>query len=257
MSDRPTVLLLGGTGRTGLCALEQLTQRGVRVRAIVRDGKKIPPHLREHASVQLIEASLLSLSAEELESHVRAADAVVSCLGHVLSVRGIFGAPRDLVTQAMQRVTAAIRSVGASRPTRVVLMTSVSVNRPDHLDTRRGGLERALLALLRALVPPARDNQRAAEVLLELGPSDPRIEWVVIRPDSLIEGETRPYTLHEGLVDSLFSPGQTTMQNIGAFIAELVTEEATWASWRGKLPVIVDRRAPELAASASASTGTA
>jgi hypothetical protein len=131
------------------------------------------------------------------------------------------------------------------------------VNRPDHLDTRRGGLERALLALLRALVPPARDNQRAAEVLLELGPSDPRIEWVVIRPDSLIEGETRPYTLHEGLVDSLFSPGQTTMQNIGAFIAELVTEEATWASWRGKLPVIVDRRAPELAASASASTGTA
>jgi nucleoside-diphosphate-sugar epimerase len=257
MSDQPTVLLLGGTGRTGLCALEQLTKRGVRVRAIVRETKKVPPHLREHAGVELIEASLLSLSATELESHVRGVDAVVSCLGHVLSFRGIFGAPRDLVTQAIQRVTAAIRSVGASRPTRVVLMTSVSVNRPDHLDARRGGLERAFLALLCTLLPPARDNQRAADVLVEIGPTDPRIEWVVIRPDSLVEGEMRPYTLHEGLVDSLFSPGQTTMQNIGAFIAELVTDEGTWASWRGKLPVIVDRRAPELAANASPSAGPA
>ena len=129
MSDRPTVLLLGGTGRTGLCALEQLTQRGVRVRAIVRDGQKIPPHLREHASVQLIEASLLSLSAEELESHVRGADAVASCLGHVLSVRGIFGAPRDLVQIVV--VTLAIE-VEQGVPGRDAAVAMLGQGRPDH-----------------------------------------------------------------------------------------------------------------------------
>jgi hypothetical protein len=221
----------------------------VHVRAIVRSATKVPPHLRDRPGVELIEASLLSLSDAELQAHLRGVDAVISCLGHVLSVAGIFGPPRDLVTQAMTRVAHAARENRAGKPTRVILMTSVSVNRPRDLDTRRGALERALIAVLCALVPPARDNQAAADFLVEqVGTRDPQIEWVVIRPDSLLAGDAGEYVVHEGLVDSLFSPGHTTMQNIGGFMAELVTDDATWSKWRGKLPVIVDAPAPDAGA---------
>jgi hypothetical protein len=126
-----------------------------------------------------------------------------------------------------------------------ILMTSVSVNRPDHLDTRRGRFDRTVLALLRGVVPPAKDNQRAADVLaLQIGPRHASIEWVVIRPDSLQEGAASPYVLHEGLVSSMFAPGRTHMANIGRFIATLVTDAQLWSTWRGKLPVILDAATP-------------
>lgn len=252
--NRPTtVLLLGATGRTGLCALDHLTARGATVRAIVRSPHKVPPHLRTRPGVELIEATLLDLDDAALQRYTRGVDVVISCLGHELTLRGVFGAPRDLVTKAMERVTAAVRANGAERPTRIVLMSSVSVNRPGGLDTRRGGFERAFLWFLRAVLPPARDNQSAADFLLEkVGQSDPLLEWVVVRPDALITGDPGAYTLHEGLVDSVFSPGQTTMNNIGRFMTELATDDATWARWRGQLPVIVNERAPEHASHAVA-----
>jgi uncharacterized protein YbjT (DUF2867 family) len=43
MPTQQTVLLVGGTGRTGRRTLKQLLDRGVRVRAIVRSREKLPP----------------------------------------------------------------------------------------------------------------------------------------------------------------------------------------------------------------------
>jgi nucleoside-diphosphate-sugar epimerase len=228
MSKPPTVLLLGGTGRTGLCVLDELTKHGARVRAIVRSASKLPAELRARPTLEVIEASLLDLADAELERQVRGCDAVVSCLGHVASLRGVYGAPRDLVTQAVARVTRAVHAIGPTRPTRLVLMTSVSVNQPDGLDLRRGAFERAFVAMIRFLVPPAKDNQAAADFLIEsVGAHDPQLEWVVVRPDSLVAGDAGEYAVHEGLVDSLFSPGRTTMQNIGHFIGKLLIDDAT------------------------------
>ena len=64
----------------------------------------------------------------------------------------------------------AVRALQPARPVRLILMSSVSVNRPGGADTRRGAVERAVLWMLRGLVPPARDNQRAADFLHEVGP---------------------------------------------------------------------------------------
>jgi hypothetical protein len=120
-------------------------------------------------------------------------------------------------------------------------MSSVSVNRPGGLDTRRGAFERALLWMLCGVLPPAKDNQRAASFLLEeIGPDDAFVQWAVVRPDSLLEGEASEYALHEGLVNTLFAPGSTNMANVAHFMCELVTNPQTWADWRGKLPVITN-----------------
>ena len=124
MATPPTVLLVGGTGRTGQRALQQLLDRGIRVRAIVRSVGKLPPALAGNPDLTVIEASLLALSDAELKRHLAGCDAVVSCLGHVLDLRGIFGAPRDLVTQATKRLSRAIQTLAPAGGSKLVFKDS-------------------------------------------------------------------------------------------------------------------------------------
>ena len=241
MPAQQTVLLVGGTGRTGRRVLEQLLGRGIDVRAIVRSAEKLREGVAERPGLSVVEADLLAVSDEELLRHVRGCDAVVSCLGHTISLRGIFGPPRDLVTRATTRLCRAIQASQPARPVKFILMSSVSVNRPGGLDTRRGRFERAVVWTLRGLVPPSRDNQRAADFLHDvIEAADPYAQWVAVRPDTLKEGGVTEYALHEGLVDGLFRPGETNMANVAHFMCELATDSEVWAAWRGRLPVIVN-----------------
>jgi hypothetical protein len=245
MSEQQTVLLIGGTGRTGRRVLQQLLDRGVRVRAIVRSGGRLPPDVAGHPCLSVIETRLLSLPDDEMRRHLVGCDAVVSCLGHVLSFKGLFGPPRDLVTRATTRLCRGIEALEPAAPVKLILMSSVSVHRPRGLDSRQGSFERAFLRVLCAVLPPARDNQKAADFLLErIGPENAFVQWSVVRPDSLLEGEVSEYSVHESLVNGLFSPGSTKMANVGHFMCELVTSPETWAAWRFRLPVIVDAAAP-------------
>jgi len=241
MTAEKTVLIVGGTGRTGGRVLQQLLDRGVNVRAIVRSASRLPAGVAENPLLTAIEADLLSLNDAELQRHVRGCDAVISCLGHVLNLKGLFGPPRDLVARATERLCRAIEATEPAVPVRYILMSSVSVNRPDHLDTRRGTFERAALAVLRALLPPANDNQRAADFLIrEIGPSNPFVQWAAVRPDTLLDGDVSEYVLHEGIVASLAKPDDTNMANVAHFTCELATDATVWAEWNGKLPVIVN-----------------
>jgi hypothetical protein len=241
MTPQQTVLLVGGTGRTGGRALQQLLGREVNVRAIVRSAESLPAGVADDPRLTVIEAELLSLSDADLQRHVCGCDAVVSCLGHVLDLKGIFGPPRDLVTQAAKRLCRAIEANQPAEPVKYILMSSVSVNRPGRLDTRRGNLERSVLAITRGVVPPSKDNQRAADFLSsEIGADNPFVQWVVVRSDTLMEGGVTEYAMHEGLVDGLFKPGSTNMANVAHCMCELATDPKVWNDWKGKLPVVVN-----------------
>jgi len=247
MPRQQAVLLVGGTGRTGRHVLHQLLERGISVRAIVRPGRKLAPDAMANPNLTVLEASLLSLPDEQLQRHLRGCDAVISCLGHVLSPTGIFGPPRDLVTRATSRLCRGIEVLQPGAPIKFILMSSVSVNRAGGLDARRGLLERAFLQVLRGVLPPAQDNQRAADFLqVTIGASNPFVQWTAVRPDSLLQGEVSAYTLHEGLVSSLNAPGSTSMANVAHFMCELVTNPKTWADWKAKLPVIINTAAPSV-----------
>jgi uncharacterized protein YbjT (DUF2867 family) len=241
MSDEHTVLLLGGTGRTGRRVLEQLLGRGVSIRAIVRSASRLPEGAAGNPRLAVIVADLLSLGDDELRRHVAGCDAVVSCLGHTITLKGIFGSPRNLVEQAIVRVCGAVRALRPAEPIRLILMSSVSVNRPGRFDARRGRLESAVMWLLRGLLPPARDNQRAADFLRDrIGERDPFIQWVAVRPDTLVAGNVCEYAVHHGLVSGLFAPAETAMANVAHFICVLVTDAAAWRDWMCGMPVIVN-----------------
>ena len=244
MLEQQTVLLVGGTGRTGRRVLERLLSGGMNVRVIVRSARRLPAGATESPNLMVVEADLLSLDDEALQLHLRGCDAVISCLGHVLSFKGVFFPPRDLVTRATTRLCRGIEALQPARPIKVILMSSVSVHHPGGLDTRRGILERAFVWMLRGVLPPARDNQRAADFLHDgIGTNNPFVEWVAVRPDTLREGDASEYTLHEGLVSSLFAPDDTNMQNVAHVMCELLANPKAWDDWKGKLPVIVNATA--------------
>ena len=117
----------------------------------------------------------------------------------------------------------------------------MSVNRPGAVEPRRGMLDRLVLWLLRGLVPPATDNQWAAEFLhREIGTRNPCLEWVCVGPDTLVEGDVSRHAVHESLVSGLFKPDSSSMANVAHFMCELVEDPGTWGRWAGKLPVVVN-----------------
>lgn len=241
MDPHPRVLILAATGRTGRHVLTQLLDRGVPVRAIVRSADRLPPAAAGNPLLDVVEADLLTRAPDALAAHLEDCDTIISCLGHTVSARGIFGPPRDLVTGAMRLVRAAVEVRQPEAPMRLILMSSVSVHRPGPADERRGRGERAYLRGLGALVPPVRDNQGAADLLAQsVGPDDPHLQWVVVRPDTLTEGEVGEYRLHDTLVASILRPNRTRMSEVAHFMCELATDDATWQRWRGRMPVIVD-----------------
>lgn len=242
MSEQLKVLLLGGTGRTGGRVFSQLLERGVAVRAIVRSSARLPKGEAGNERLEEIEADLLSLGDDELKKHIAGCGAIISCLGHTTSTfKGIFGPPRDLVKQDVARACSAAQALKPEKAVKFVLMSSVSVNGPRAADARRGAFEKAFLRILRGLVPPAADNQNAADYLQNrIGPADPVIQWVVVRPDSLAEGDVSEYLVHEGLATGLIKPKTTAMANVAHFMCELVTKPQVWDAWKGRMPVVVD-----------------
>lgn len=241
MTAEKTVLLLGGTGRTGGRVLSQLLDRGVAVRAIVRSAARLPQGVASDPRLSVIEAEPLALTPEDWRGHLEGCDAVISCLGHTVSVRGVLGPPYDLVTESVTRIARVVESMRPDKPVRLVLMSSVSVNRPEKADTRRGAGERLALKAICGIVPPARDNQTAADFLArELGTASAAVEWVVVRPDTLLDGDVSGYELSDELVTSIFKPAETNMANVAHFMCELATDESAWIRWRGHMPVIVN-----------------
>lgn len=244
------IAVFGSTGATGRLLVAELLSRGVPVRAVARSADKLrdtlPASLRDHALLTVVEGSVAAWTDAELAGHLRGCRAAASCLGHTLTFRGLFGKPRRLVTDTARRVCAALAADPARQatpdPARFVLMGSAGV--------RHRGLrepipiaQHAVLALLRWLVPPHADNEQAADHLrTRVDPQGP-VQWVVVRPDSLINhAAVTPYDTHRSPTRSaIFNPGKTSRINVAHFIADLLTDDARGSEWSGQMPVVYNQ----------------
>lgn len=248
-----TTLVVGATGRTGRPLVEQLLRRGHEVRVVVRSKERLSAEILDHSDITIIEASVLDLTDEQMAEHVKGCDAVVSCLGHVLSFKGMFGSPRKLCTDAARRLCAAIEANQSSAATKFILMNTVGVRNPD-LGEKRGLFERGLLTVLRYTIPPHRDNEKAAEYLhSHIGTENPYVEWCSVRPDSLIEGDVSPYDIVASPTTGIFSGRPTTRANVAHFMAELIDRQELWDTWKFKMPVIMNSETDAGSAGAAAS----
>ena len=178
--------------------------------------------------------------------HVNGCDAVASCLGHSVSLKGIYGHPRRLVTDVTRRLCNAIKANRPGEPIKFVLMnTAGNSNRDLHEPISFG--QRCVIRLLRLLLPPHVDNERAADYLrTEIGQNDGAIDWAAIRPDNLIdEDKVTEYEAHPSPTRSaIFDAGLTSRINVGHFMADLITDNDIWNMWKGQMPVIYNRATP-------------
>jgi len=235
-----TTLVVGASGATGKLLVTQLLERGEKVRVIVRSRDSLPKAVLEHQNITVIEASVLELNASELAQYASGCDAVASCLGHNLTLKGMFGAPHKLVTEATRRLCNAVKTNNPGTSVKFVLMNTTG-NRNRDRDEPISLSEKCVIALIRLLVPPHADNESAADFLrAEIGQHNESIEWAVVRPDSLINNsQTSDYSVHESPTRSaIFDAGKTSRINVASFMAELITNDTTWNDWKGKMPVL-------------------
>jgi len=238
-----TILVAGASGATGRLLVEQLLDLGHDVRAIVRSPERFSKIMKESEHLTVIGATLLDLSDEEMARHVSGCGAVVSCLGHNLTLKGVYGQPRRLVTDSTRRLCKAIRTNKSGKMTRYVLMNTTG-NRNRDLNETFSLAERGVIGLIRLLLPPQADNEAAADYLrMQIGQKDPAIEWVAVRPDSLTdELQVTPYEVHASPIRSaIFNAGKTSRINVAQFMADLISREDLWNSWKGQMPVIYNR----------------
>lgn len=159
-----SVLVVGASGATGRLLVEQLLDRGVSVRIIVRPQCALPENFTNRENLTTIRATILELSDTEMAQHVKGCDAVASCLGHNMSLKGIYAHPRRLVTDATRRLCNAIKANKSEKPARFVLMNTAGNSNRD-LHEPISFAQRCVVGLVRLLLPPQMDNEKAADLL--------------------------------------------------------------------------------------------
>jgi uncharacterized protein YbjT (DUF2867 family) len=235
-----TVLVVGATGATGRLVVTQLLERGLHVRAIARPATSLPAQLSEQPGLSIIRANALELNNTETTALISGCNAIVSCLGHNLTWKGIFGKPRRLVRDTVHKLSDAAIERTSEPPIRFVLMNSAGCSNKDASETVSPA-HRAVVGLIRTLVPPHADNEQAADYLrTTVGQSNSAMTWVVVRPDSLKdEDKVTDYSVHPSPTRSaIFDPGSTSRINVADFMADLVTNDQLWRHWQGQMPVI-------------------
>lgn len=238
-----TTLVVGASGATGRLLVEQLLSNGECVKIIVRSKSNLPRVVERYRNLSIIYDHLTEFTEAELLEHTKGCHTVISCLGHHLSLKGIYGRPRFLVTDAVRKLCRAIKANQPQAPVKFILMNSAG-NRNRDLSEPISLAQRCVLTIIRLLVPPHLDNERAAEFLrTEIGQHDPHIEWVVVRPDSLIdEIIVTDYEVFPSPTRSaIFNAGTTSRINVGHFMMDLVLDRDTWQRWKGKMPVIYNK----------------
>lgn len=240
-----SVLVVGASGATGRLLVKQLLDHGASVRAVVRDKSRLDPSLRAAHALSVVEGSISEMSDQEIQHLVAGCSAAASCLGHNMTFKGLLGPPYRLVTDVTRRICDALRAEGGTDPRRFVLMNTTGVRNPD-LAERISAPQWLVILALRLLLPPHADNEAASRHLRRtIGPSDPDLEWVAVRPDGLVDHDVvSEYDLHASPTRSaIFDAGKTSRINVAHFMATLLMDPKLWAQWKGATPVIYNRSA--------------
>ncbi len=241
------ILVVGASGATGRLLVEELLNRDQKVRIIVRSDESLSDSVKNHNNLEIIKASLLDLCDYEMQKYVEGIDAIASCLGHNITVKGMFGQPRKLVTDAAIRLCEAVKANKHKKKVKYVLMnTAGNVNRDINEPISFG--QKVVVGIIRLLLPPHSDNENAADYLrTEFGQNDDIIEWSAVRPDGLIDkDEVTEYKVYSSPIrDTIFNAGKTSRINVGHFMAELITDSKIWNKWRGQMPVIYNKEISE------------
>jgi nucleoside-diphosphate-sugar epimerase len=235
-----TVLLLGATGATGRLVAKELIDRGYQVKAIVRSLMRVDTDLISNEQMEITVANFFDLTEQQLIDHVKGCEAVVCCLGHNLTLKGMYGHPRKLVTEATKRVCQAVVQSKPLSPVKFVLMSTTGYQNTlkDEMVSWR---HKMVVALLRKVLPPHVDNEQAASYLqYDFSDSTRSLEWVAVRPDNLVDlPDKTNFTVYPSPIsDPIFASLKSSRANVAHFMVDLISSNVTWIRWKNEMPVV-------------------
>jgi putative NADH-flavin reductase len=234
------ILVVGASGATGKLLVADLLKRDTEVTAIVRAPGSLKSVFENYPNYHEVSASITEMPDNALSPLLKDCEAVVSCLGHNLNFRGIFGEPRRLVTNTIEKIYRVIESLEPDKRVKVILMNTTGNSNRD-IPEKPPLSQRFVISILRWLLPPHADNEEAADFLrTHVGESHSYIEWVAVRPDALTDdAEVSGYKIHQSPIrNAIFDAGSSSRINVANFMANLATDSELWNAWRGKMPVI-------------------
>lgn len=232
------ILVLGATGQTGYHVVTQFLENNIQVKAIVRNTDKFRD-IQNIENLQLFKESILAIEDKRFKEILVDVDAVICCLGHNLSLRGIFGKPHYLVTEAIEKT---IKNANGKKLEKFVLMNTTGCLNTKLKEKFSFG-ESLVMGIMRALLPPQRDNERALRYLEANHKVDESLEWIAVRPDTLItQDQVTNYEVFESTQRSpIFNAGKTSRINVAHFIMTLVSNKEIWNKWKFQMPVIYNK----------------
>ena len=237
------VLVVGASGATGKLLVQQLLQQEIKVVTIVRVSSTLSQTNYVQPNLDIISANISDLTTKHLASHLEDCDAVLCCLGHNLTLKGIFGEPKLLVTDTIEKISRILETINADKKVKIVLMNTTGNSNRD-IPEKPPLSQRSVISLLRLILPPHVDNEKAADYLrLHVGQTHKCIEWVIVRPDGLTDEENvTQYKIYPSPIrNPIFDAGQTSRINVADFMSNLVINSELWDTWKGKMPVIYNQ----------------
>ena len=158
-------LVLGANGATGFNVVNQLLEQGIEVKALTRSVEKFDA-VKNSENIEVIKAGILDIENKKLKNYLSDVDAVISCLGHNITLKGLFGKPRKLVVDALKRITETINEMNEDKTLKIILMnTTACLNKMQSEKFKMN--ENLVMGIMRLLLPPQRDNESALAHLID------------------------------------------------------------------------------------------
>jgi len=219
------ILILGGTGPSGLCIIEEALARGHSLVIFARTPSKLPEEVSTHPDVSIIKGSIHDEGA--LSSAPDGVDAVTSALGP------LFWQPRDLpIMRAYECLIKAMKARGVKR---IVLLGTPTIHDPTH-DYRT--LTSILLIGAMSIFARSMYIDVVAFGNLFLSGVAEGLDWSIVRVPNLTndpKSAVEAGYLGDGKVGWYLSRG-----DLGRFFVN----ELERGEWKGKLPMISSKSHP-------------
>ncbi|XP_076659584.1 flavin reductase (NADPH) [Halictus rubicundus] len=180
------IVIFGGTGNTGLCALNDAVKKGLKVRAFVRDENKIPTNLKDKIETVVGDVT----NAEQVSSAIADRDGVVVVLGTRNDL-----SPTTVLSQGMKNILDAMKTHNVKAVS--VCLSAFLFYKPE-----------AVPAIFKDLNA---DHQRMFDLL-----KASELKWIAVLPPHIADAPSSKY-----VVKYDESPGRAiSKHDLGAFLVE-------------------------------------
>jgi putative NADH-flavin reductase len=204
-SRRPKrLLILGPTGGTGRQLVAQALERGFAVTALVRDPSRLTT---SHPQLTVVRGDVLDESS--VEAAMRGQEAVLSALGHKR-----FFPPNRILSEGTRNILRAMEAHGVPR---FVCETSLGIGD----SAGRLGLYYTFFTIPVILPFYYWDKTRQERLIARSN-----VEWVIVRPGLLTNGEKRGRYRHGLRVGSFLWTVRISRGDVADFMLDQLTSDA-------------------------------